>query len=364
MTTAPEDSMSVEAAMLRHFLETESTSSSERDFALYLRDTLPVDDTSVSLDESEGGVVNLQLSWGDAPRFYFCTHMDTVPPYIPPKVFSIGKGDVLPDGTVFEGEEDTLITGRGSCDAKGQILAMYLACRRLLSLGEKDFALLLVSGEETGSFGAKAFTAKGGRGDAVIVGEPTCNRILEAAKGTKRFNVTLYGKSCHSGYPGHGESSIDKFVCLYRSLQEYQFPIDPLLGPTTWNIGHLRSDNAQNVLSPETSFTIYFRTTFESDAMVESVLRGLCPDGTRIEAFGGDTPMRFFTGEGIQTDIAAFGSDAPQLGGFPIRAIYGPGSILTAHTANEYVLLSDIRRGVDDLVDIYFQIKERLEQQR
>lgn len=47
--------------------------------------------------------------------------------------------------------------GRGTCDAKGQIFAMWEACKQLEAKGCTDFGLLLLAGEETGSFGAKAF---------------------------------------------------------------------------------------------------------------------------------------------------------------------------------------------------------------
>ena len=103
--------------------------------------------------------VNLMVSWGE-PKVVFCTHLDTVPPYIAPSV------EVMEDG-------DMKIKGRGSCDAKGQIFAMWEACLELERRGCTDFALLLLAGEETGSFGAKAFSAMALR--AVTTGDWVVN---------------------------------------------------------------------------------------------------------------------------------------------------------------------------------------------
>lgn len=51
------------------------------------------------------------------PRLIFNTHIDTVPPYIPPS-FS-------PDGQILK--------GRGACDAKGVLASMVFAARELLN---------------------------------------------------------------------------------------------------------------------------------------------------------------------------------------------------------------------------------------
>ena len=102
--------------------------------------------------------VNLMVSWGE-PKVVFCTHLDTVPPYIAPSVETMENGDVM-------------IKGRGSCDAKGQIFSMWEACLELERWGCSDFALLLLAGEETGSYGAKSFNSMlfqaGAEGDWVI----------------------------------------------------------------------------------------------------------------------------------------------------------------------------------------------------
>ena len=328
--------------------------------AEFLKGRLPLGDCAVRADEVGDGTLNLLFDWSGTgcPSFVFCTHLDTVPPYIPPEVVSVRKGDILPDGKAAE-EDDTMVKGRGSCDAKGQIAAMYSACLRLYEEGFRDFGLLLLAGEETGSFGAKAYSKDRPGGRFVLVGEPTDNCLVTASKGTKSFEVTIPGKACHSGYPDQGRSAVDRFVRFYNALKMIRFPDDPVLGSTTWNIGKLMSDNPQNILSPEIRFRLYFRTTFVTDGFVEDILSGIFPHDASVTAFGGDTPLHYFHDvEGIETKAVSFGSDAPRINGFPMKAICGPGSILTAHTDKEYVLLYQLEKAEDQYLRIFKTINE------
>ena len=280
------------------------------------------------------GTLNVLLRWGE-PRVVFCSHMDTVPPYLPP-VFGADR-----------------VCGRGTCDAKGQFYAMYRACQRLAAAGEKDFALLIVSGEETGSWGAKAFSKTGFTAPLLVVGEPTDNCMVSASKGTKRFDLTFTGKAFHSGYPEHGVSAVELFVDFMNALRAAAFPDDPVLGPTTWNVGRLSSDNPQNILSPQLSCRLYFRTTFASDDAVVAWMRAQASDRLRVEEIGGDAPARYFTLPGFPTKPVAFGSDAPHLTGFAQKIICGPGTITVAHRDDEFLSLSDLQQAINNYVKIY-----------
>ena len=385
-------------------LEIDSTSGRERNLSDFLAEKLQTgadrverfDVESMADDVPEGCGVpqNLLFSWGN-PRVVFCTHLDTVPPYIPPTF--IGDG-MLQHSDSYECARGSA-AGRGTCDAKGQIFAMWEACKALEAKGNTDFGLLLLAGEETGSFGAKAFDAmmadgscslvnsdNGHKSDLwVIVGEPTDNCMATAAKGTKSFEVTFKGKAFHSGYPENGESAIMYFNDFVNALRSIRFPYDEILGETTFNIGKLHSDNPQNILSPELSCRVYFRTTFESDEMVCNVMKNIAgpqaklrfgrprvQDGSDIvakdvapwqaamsvKAFGGDSPTRYETFEGFDTKPVSFGSDAPQLKCFPHKILYGPGTILVAHRPDEHIFLSDIETAIGNYIKIYENIKQ------
>ncbi len=318
--------------LFREILSFDSTSGRERELGEWLAAHLEA--PSVEVFEVGDGTLNVLLRWGE-PRVVFCSHMDTVPPYLPP---------------VFEADR---VRGRGTCDAKGQFYAMYRACRRLAAAGRTGFALLILSGEETGSWGAKAFAKTDFRAPLLVVGEPTDNCMVSASKGTKRFNLTFRGRPFHSGYPEHGVSAVELFLDFMNELRAEGFPEDALLGSTTWNVGQLVSDNPQNILSPELSCRLYFRTTFASDEAVVSWMRAHRNDALQVEEFGGDAPARYLTLPGFPQKTVAFGSDAPHLTNFREKIICGPGSITVAHRDDEYLSFDDLEQAVDNYVKIY-----------
>lgn len=320
--------------LYNELLSIDSTSGREREMALWLHGHL--DAPSKVLMEVGDGTLNLMLSWG-TPKVVFCTHMDTVPPYIAPSF----------DGALWH--------GRGTCDAKGQLFAMYTACKELEAAGSTGFGLLLLAGEETGSWGAKAFSKTGFKAPYLIVGEPTENKMISASKGTKSYDLVFRGKAFHSGYPQHGLSAIDLFNEFYNQLKAAEFPGDPLLGDTTWNVGLLHSDNPQNILSPELSCRLYFRTTFESDALVQRYMSSVRND-IHITPRGGDSPAKYFTLPGFETATAAFGSDAPHLTGFEHKAICGPGTVLVAHRDNEHIAAEELETAAGQYVKMFHEL--------
>lgn len=350
-------------------LSVDSTSGKEAALADMLAVEFSGEGRTVRTFDVGDGSKNLLVSWG-TPKVLFCTHLDTVPPYIPPVM------------------ENGMARGRGTCDAKGQISAMYEACKALESKGCSGFGLLLLAGEETGSHGAKAFNTVHAHVDidedcVIVVGEPTDNCMASAAKGTKSFGLTFTGQSCHSGYPENGQSAIEYFNDFMNALRSIVFPKDEVLGDTTWNIGKLVSDNPQNILSDKLTCRIYFRTTFESDEMVCNVMKNIAGESAKlrfgrrqvqdgsdivakavapwqkamsVNAFGGDAPTRFEVLDGFPSKPVAFGSDAPQLTCFRRKILCGPGSILVAHRAEEHILMKDIECATDNYVRIYSMI--------
>lgn len=357
--------IAMDIALFQDILKIDSTSGKEAALADFLAQRLPDSSCRVERFEVGDGTVNLLFSWGE-PEVVFCSHLDTVPPYIPP---------------VFD---DSVVHGRGSCDAKGQIFAMYEACKILESKGYQGFGLLLLAGEETGSFGAKAFREQHPGAQWVIVGEPTDNCMASASKGTKAFEVTFEGRAFHSGYPQYGLSAVEMFNDFMNALRSIVFPKDEILGETDWNVGKLISDNPQNIISDRLSCRVYFRTTFETDDMVCNVMKNMAGENARlrfgrrkvqdgsdmvgkdvaqwqksmtVKAFGGDSPTRYEVLEGFPAKPVAFGSDAPQLTNFRKKILCGPGSILVAHRPEEHILLSDIRTAIDNYVKIFERIK-------
>ncbi|MER3632147.1 MAG: peptidase dimerization protein, partial [Blastocatellia bacterium] len=178
---------------------------------------------------------NVLATLSENPRIWFSTHMDTVPPFIPPS------------------EDMEKIYGRGACDAKGIIAAQIMAAERLRHEGIEDLGLLFTIEEERTSEGAKAANLHplAANCEYLINGEPTDNVLAIGSKGTFRLKIKTTGRSAHSAYPEEGDSAIEKLLEILSDLRGIKFPSDPFFGETTVNIGTIAGGVALNVISPQ-----------------------------------------------------------------------------------------------------------------
>lgn len=329
------------ARELEQIMKIDSTSGKEVELARHIADTFSAPGATLEIQQVGDGSVNLFYKWG-TPEIIFCTHLDTVPPFIEPR------------------SENSKVFGRGACDAKGQIITAYNVCKELCGEGETNFGLLLVAGEEIGSKGAKVANNLIKDCKYVIIGEPTENKLIKAGKGIQLYDVQIKGLSSHSGYPQYGDDAIERMKVFLDKLSELKFPEDPLTGTTTYNIGMLSSDNAYNVLSDLVTFKLYFRTTFSSQLVIETSLRTISDEKISITRVREDKPFEFYYLNGYPSDIAAFSCDGPCLYNLGRILLYGPGSIKVAHTEKEFISITDIEKALTDLKNIFKTLKMEL----
>jgi len=264
----------------------------------------------------------------EPPAVVFSTHLDCVPPYMALR------------------EDDEWLHGRGTCDAKGIAAAMVAAGERLAERGERRIGLLFVVGEENGSDGALAAAQLEPKGRFLINGEPTENRLSIGQKGSLRIDLEAEGRAAHSAYPEEGQSAILPLLDTLDRLRRLPLATDPLLGPSTLNIGTIQAGVAPNVIPPNARAQVHFRTvgpTVELKEWVDAALGpGVVVTGSvEIPAYKSAAP------DGWDTTFVAFASDLPFLGAWGRGYQLGPGSIRLAHTPEERIRKADLLRGVD-----------------
>jgi acetylornithine deacetylase len=268
-------------------------------------------------------------AYRDSPELVYSTHLDTVPPYVPLS------------------EDNESIHGRGSCDAKGLAAAMVVAAERLAARGERRIGLLFLVGEENGSDGARAAADLGPKGRFLINGEPTENRLSIGQKGSLRVDLKATGRAAHSAYPDEGVSAIAALLDTIDRIRRMPLSTDPLLGPSTLNIGLIDGGVAPNVIPPAASAQLLIRTVGPSDPL-KAQLRTLTSAGVSVD-FPVELP--FYKGgvapAGWDTTIVSYASDLPFLGLWGERYQLGPGTIRVAHTSNEHIRKADLLRGVE-----------------
>lgn len=291
----------------------------------------------VALHEVAPGRTNVLAIWG-RPRLLFTTHLDTVPPYFPPR----WHGDRL--------------QARGACDAKGQMVAQWLALRRLLAAGYRSLAWLGVVGEETDSLGAGAAAAHAdwqrllSDCQAIVNGEPTEGRLATGQRGVELCRVTCQGRAAHSGLPDTGRSALWMLLDWLAELRRETGRVDPVLGPEVWNLGLCRGGEAANSVPAHAEAHLLFRTI--PGGRLPERLRDLQPATASVEVLVQEPPTRFTVLPGFDAGSVPFGSDAPTLASLVPQAALlqvGPGTIAVAHTPEEALDLSDLMAGVDVL---------------
>jgi acetylornithine deacetylase len=270
----------------------------------------------------------------DEPRVILSTHLDTVPPFIPPSI----DGDLL--------------RGRGACDAKGIAAAMICAAERLRERGA-PVGLLFVVGEEVTHDGAHAANefARDYFRDApdsrtLINGEPTESTLALGTKGAMRVVVRVAGEAAHSAYPHLGRSATKDLVHLLADLDGVDWPRDELLGETTVNIGHLSGGVADNVMAPEAEARLMIRLVTPATE-VWRVVEEWASGRATVERGPTVPPVRLGVLSGFPTSVAAFATDIPELSQWGRPHLFGPGSVHVAHRDDEHVRITELRAAVD-----------------
>jgi acetylornithine deacetylase len=314
-------------SLAAELLSIQSTTGSEGTAVDFVSRWLVGRGWNVTLQEVSRGRANIWASRSGG-GVTFSTHLDTVPPYVPPRL------------------EGPRLYGRGSSDAKGIAAAMLVAADRLVGAGEKRVELLFVVGEEKGSDGARAANNLGTKSRFLINGEPTESKLASGAKGSLRATIRIRGREAHSAYPHLGQSAIEPMLQLLPTLRKLPLPTDPVLGDTTVNIGTIKGGTEANVIPAHAEAEIMFRLVSDVGPIKKMILEWA--EGRADVEFGSHIPaQRFATVPGFETEPVAYTSDIPLLSNWGEPFLFGPGSIHVAHTPDEFIDVDELRASVE-----------------
>jgi acetylornithine deacetylase len=325
-------------ALTRKLIDIESITGNEAAVGAVIAGELIKLGYNVERMPVEGERFNVWATHAGAPRpeLVFSTHMDTVPPHIP------------------SSETADRIYGRGSCDAKGIMVAQIAAAERLRAEGIHAGLVFLV-GEERDSQGAQTANLDPRGAKFLVNGEPTENRIALASKGTLRVEVVAKGRMAHSAYPDLGESAIEKLLDALENIRKIKLPAHPKAGPSTMNIGLIEGGRAPNVIPDRAVANLLIRLVGPTDELRQEISKAV--EGKADSNFILEIPfMELDTVPGIETMIAAFTTDIPALTNWGKPLLIGPGSIHVAHTEGEYIE----KKQLVEAVDLYARIGRSL----
>jgi len=316
-----------------------SVSGEEGAVGFYLRDYLQSLGWTVELQPVSENQNNVIAYLNNSPRVWFSTHMDTVPPFIPP------------------GEDKEKIYGRGACDAKGIIAAQIVAAEELRKEGVEGIGLLYTVEEERASTGAKAANEHplAAKCEYLINGEPTDNDLAIGSKGAFRLIIRTRGRAAHSAYPEEGDSAIERLLEILDDIRRTKFPDDEFFGETTVNIGTIAGGVALNVIPATAEAGLLIRLTTKME-LIRDALRSVIRDRGELEILSYSEPVRLLAVEGFAQKVVRFTTDIPHLTNWGRPLLLGPGSILVAHTKDEFVL----KRDLETAAGLYVKLAHRL----
>lgn len=271
-----------------------------------------------------------------------------MPPYLPYKRYSNGS-----------------IYGRGANDAKScvaaQITAVLSLHRRAL-LPPSAVTLLFVVGEETAGDGMQAASRLNRTYSTVIFGEPTENNLVCGHKGLLTLQIRVRGKAAHSGYPWLGLSATEALTEALKVLLALRpsLPKSAKFGASTVNIGTIRGGVAGNVVAESAEAAVAIRLAGGPPSLTTALINdALEPLQEWVGMKGGSLEVVYTNDaygpvdidcdvDGFDTTTVNYGTDIPNLHSkYEKRYLYGPGSILVAHSDHEFVTIKDLELAVD-----------------
>lgn len=266
------------------------------------------------------------------------------------------------------------IYGRGACDTKGSVAAMFSALLRLAETGRRPAQTEIIFAglvdEENAQAGSRALVAKGIKADLAIVGEPTRLQVVTAHKGDVWLRLETHGKSAHGARPELGENAIHAMARIVDLLEtEYASQLrrreHALLGQATVNVGSISGGTQPNIVPDHCVITIDRRTLpGETEETVRDELRKLLgrhqlratlgsarnapclaletkSDNPLVRQFLGIVAQKAPVGVDYFCDAAILGH-----GGIP-SLVFGPGDIAQAHTDQEWISCRSLERASD-----------------
>jgi acetylornithine deacetylase/succinyl-diaminopimelate desuccinylase-like protein len=277
------------------------------------------------------------------------------------------------DGTRFIPQrKNGRLHGRGACDTKGSVAAMLSALCELANAKSRPLETEIVFAglidEEHAQAGSRVLAASRFKANLAIVGEPTRLQVVTAHKGSLWLELETRGQAAHGATPHLGKNAIHEMARIVDLLEtNYAAQLrkrkHKLLGAATVNVGTISGGTQPNIVPDVCKISIDRRTLpDETETSVRREITALLRakklsakifNAKLAPALALETNLKlplvqFFlksVGQSKTLGVDYF-CDAAVLsaGGIP-SVVFGPGDVAQAHTADEWISLSELERG-------------------
>lgn len=286
------------------------------------------------------------------PSILLNSHHDTVRP-------AIGYTNdpftpIVKDGKLF---------GLGSNDAGGPLVALLATFLFYHDAEGMAYNLVFAATAEeeiSGVNGIEVLVPLLPSIDAAIVGEPTQMQMAVAERGLLVLDLTARGVAGHAA-GNTGKNALYVAMDDINALRKLEFDrLSELLGPVTLNVTVIETANkAHNVIPAECRFVVDTRLneSYTHEEVVEiirsKVQSEVKPRSNRLRSTM--IPLNHpLVASGISMGKSYYGSPTcsdKALMPFPALKM-GPGDSSRSHTADEFIYLDELRKGIADYVQL------------
>ncbi|MGI4834725.1 MAG: M20 family metallo-hydrolase [Janthinobacterium lividum] len=284
------------------------------------------------------------------PTLLLNSHHDTVQPGV--------AWTYPPLGATLEGDR---LTGLGSNDAGAAAVSLLATFRHFYDQATAFNLICAITAEEeiSGAGGIKGILPALGEIDLGIVGEPTGMQAAVAEKGLLVLDGVARGRTGHAAR-NEGENALYKALDDIAWLRSYQFPkVSALLGPVKMTVTQIQAGTQHNVVPDECRYVVDVRPTeCYTNEEILAIIRAnvqadITPRSTHLQSSG--LPLGHpLVQKAVAMGKATYGSPTlsdQALLHFPTLKM-GPGDSARSHAPDEYILLSEIRAGIADYIEL------------
>ena len=288
------------------------------------------------------------------PTILLNSHIDTVKP-----VNGWRKDPFSPT------EENGKLYGLGSNDAGASVVTLFQVYQELSKTEQSYNLIFLASCEEevSGKEGIESVLSELPPITLGIVGEPTEMHPAIAEKGLMVLDVVSYGKAGHAAR-NEGVNAIYKALDDISWFKDFKFEKEsPMLGPVKMSVTQINAGTQHNVIPDRCSFVVDIRSNeLYSNEDIYNTIRKNVKSDVKARSFrlnssriSEDHPIVKRT---VKMGRNPFGSPTlsdQALMPFPSVKM-GPGKSSRSHTADEYILISEI----EEAIEIYLKLLDGL----
>jgi acetylornithine deacetylase len=342
-------------ALLKKLIATPSFSKEEDKTASIIENFFSTYDIPTKRYLNNVWAVNLHFD-EKKPTILLNSHHDTVKP---------NKGYTV--DPFFPNEKEGKLYGLGSNDAGGCLVSLMVVFLHFYN--KENLAYNIIFGgsaeeEISGINGIEVLLQHLPAIDFGIVGEPTLLNMAVAERGLMVLDAEVFGVAGHAAR-NEGDNAIYKAIKDIEWIRNYQFEkVSDLLGAVKLTVTSFQTDNKQHNVVPATAnFLIDVRVnelySFAEvlEELQHNISAKITPRSMRLRstAISIEHPL---IQAGIKLGRSYYGSPTTSdkaLMNFPTLKM-GPGDSARSHTADEFIYLEEIRKGINLYIQLLNEI--------